>query len=95
MTGFEPGSSGIGSDHAINCATSTAQNKSSLLAQQHEHHSSKTSSASFFIIIFVGVVGDVDGGGTSPRNSSRQASHKTFGSATLGADHGADVINKF
>ena len=27
MTGFEPGSSGIGSDHAANCATTTAQHK--------------------------------------------------------------------
>ena len=25
MTGFEPGSSGIGSDRAINCATTTAR----------------------------------------------------------------------
>ena len=25
MTGFEPGSSGIGSNHSANCATTTAQ----------------------------------------------------------------------
>ena len=25
MTGFEPGSSGIGSDHSANCATTTSQ----------------------------------------------------------------------
>ena len=28
LTGFEPRSSGIGSDHAVNCATTTSQTKS-------------------------------------------------------------------
>ena len=27
MTGFEPGSSGVGSDHSANCATTTSQGK--------------------------------------------------------------------
>ena len=31
MTGFEPGSSGVESDHAVNCATTTALSQHSLL----------------------------------------------------------------
>ena len=33
MTGFEPGSSGIGSDRAVNCATTTAQRAMKLIVQ--------------------------------------------------------------
>ena len=34
MTGFEPGSSGIGSDRSANCATTTALYITSLLTQE-------------------------------------------------------------
>ena len=33
MTGFEPGSSGIGSDRSANCATIIAQNNSLLVKE--------------------------------------------------------------
>ena len=35
MTGFELGSSGIGSDHAVNCATTSAPNLNCLSAYLH------------------------------------------------------------
>ena len=37
MTGFEPGSSGIGSNRAINCATTTALHKTLLLVYLASH----------------------------------------------------------